>query len=95
MVLLLAGGLKSVTALLTGVAGLAIVCAAAWWFLTHRGIERWLAAALLVAAPVAVIVVYIAAGLLWEIALTAVLAAGALAAGRRRPQHRPASGETG
>jgi diacylglycerol kinase family enzyme len=71
-----------VNALLVGVAGLAIVCAAVWWFLTHRGIGRWLAAALLVAAPVAVIVVYIAAGLLWEIALTAVLAAAALAAGR-------------
>ena len=82
VVLLLAGGLKSVTALLVGFAGLAIVCAAAWWFLTHRGIGRWLAAALLVAAPVAVIVAYIAAGLLWEIALTAVLAAAALAAGR-------------
>jgi hypothetical protein len=41
-VLLLAGGLKSVTALLVGFAGLAIVCAAAWWFLTHRGIGRWL-----------------------------------------------------
>ena len=82
VVLLLAGGLKSLTALLVGVAGLAIVCAAAWWFLTHRGIGRWLAAALLVAAPVAVIVVYIAAGLLWEIALTAVLAIVAVAAGR-------------
>jgi diacylglycerol kinase family enzyme len=94
VVLLLAGGLKSVTALLTGFAGLAIVCAAAWWFLTHRGIGRWLAAALLVAAPVAVIVVYIAAGLLWEIALTAVLAAAALAAGRAalstgRPAAKP------
>jgi diacylglycerol kinase family enzyme len=94
VVLLLAGGLKSVTALLTGFAGLAIVCAAAWWFLTHRGIGRWLAAALLVAAPVAVIVVYIAAGLLWEIALSAVLAAAAVAAGRAalaagRPAAKP------
>ena len=94
VVLLLAGGLKSVTALVTGFAGLAIVCAAAWWFLTHRGIGRWLAAALLVAAPVAVIVVYIAAGLLWEIALSAVLAAAAVAAGRAalstgRPAAKP------
>jgi diacylglycerol kinase family enzyme len=82
VVLLLAGGLKSVTALLTGFAGLALICAAAWWFLAHRGIGRWLAAALLVAAPVAVIVVYIAAGLLWEIALSVVLAVAAVAAGR-------------
>jgi diacylglycerol kinase family enzyme len=94
VVLLLAGGLKSVTALAVGLAGLAIVCAAAWWFLAHRSLGRWLAAVLLVAAPVAVIVVYIAAGLLWEIALTAVLAAAAVAAGRAalaagRPAAKP------
>ena len=82
VVLLLAGGLKSLTALLLGIAGLAIVCAAAWWFLAHRGVGRWLAAVLLVAAPVAVIVVYVAAGLLWEIVLSVVLAVAAVAAGR-------------
>jgi diacylglycerol kinase family enzyme len=82
VVLLVAGGLKSVTALLLGFAGLAIVCAAAWWFLAHRGVGRWLAAALLVAAPVAVIVVYVVAGLLWEIAVSVVLAIVAVAAGR-------------
>ena len=81
-VLLLSGALKSVTALLLGFAGLAIICAAAWWFLAHRGIVRWLAAAVLVAAPVALIVVYVTARLLWEIALSAVLAAAAIAAGR-------------
>ena len=78
----LSGALKSVTALLVGFAGLAIACAAAWWFLAHRGVVRWLACAVLVAAPVAVIVVYVAAGLLWEIALGVVLAAAAVAAGR-------------
>ena len=93
-VLLVAGGLKSVTALLLGFAGLAIICAAAWWFLAHRGIGRWLAAALLVAAPLAVIVVYIVAGLLWEIAVSVVLAAAAVAAGRAalsdgRPTAKP------
>jgi diacylglycerol kinase family enzyme len=82
VVLLLAGGLKGLTALLLGIAGLAVVCAAAWWFLAHRGIGRWLAAALLVAAPVAVIVAYVAAGLLWEIALSVGLAVAAVAAGR-------------
>ena len=81
-VVLLSGALKSVTALLVGFAGLAIGCAAAWWFLAHRGIVRWLACAVLVAAPVAVIVVYAVAGLLWEIALSVVLAVAAVAAGR-------------
>ena len=94
VVLLLTGGLKSVIALLLGFAGLVIVCAAAWWFLAHRGIGRWLAAALLVAAPVAVIVVYIAEGLLWEIVLSVVLAVAAVAAGRAaltsgRPPGKP------
>jgi diacylglycerol kinase family enzyme len=82
VVLLVAGGLKSVTALLLGFAGLAIICAAAWWFLAHRGIGRWVAGVLLAAAPVAVIVVYILAGLLWEIALSVLLALAAVAAGR-------------
>ena len=67
LVLLLAGALKSVTALLLGFAGLAIACAAAWWFLANRGVLRWLAFAVLVAAPVFVIVVYVVAGLLWEV----------------------------
>ena len=58
----------------------AIACAAAWWFLADRGVLRWLAFAVLVAAPVFVIVVYVLAGLLWEI----VLAAAAVAAGGRR-----------
>ncbi len=43
-----------------------------------RGVLRWLAFAVLAAAPVFVIVVYVVAGLLWEI----VLAAAAAAAGR-------------
>ena len=82
VVLLLSGGLKSITALILGFLGLAIACAAAWGFLAHRGIVRWLALAVLVAAPVFVIVVYIVAGLLWEIALSVALAAAAVAAGR-------------
>jgi hypothetical protein len=81
-VLLLSGGLKSITALLLGFAGLAVACAAAWWFLANRGIVRWLALVVLAAAPVSVIVVYIVAGLLWEVALAVVLAAAAVAAGR-------------
>jgi hypothetical protein len=82
VVILLSGALKSVTALLLGFAGLGIICAAAWWFLAHRGVVRWLAGVVLTAAPVAVIVVYVAAGLFWEIALGVLLAAAAVAAGR-------------
>jgi Diacylglycerol kinase catalytic domain len=62
--------------------GLAVGCAAAWWFLAYRGVVRWLALVVVVAAPVFVIVVYVVAGLLWEVALSVVLAAAAVAAGR-------------
>jgi diacylglycerol kinase family enzyme len=80
--LLLSGGLINIAALLLGFAGLVVSCAAIWWILTHRGILRWLAVALGVAAPVGVIVVYVRAGLLWEIALSLALAAASVAAGR-------------
>ena len=43
---------------------------------------RWLAFAVLVAAPVFVIVVYVVAGLVGEVALSVMLAAAAIAAGR-------------
>jgi diacylglycerol kinase family enzyme len=82
VVLVLAGALRSLTALLIGLAGLAAACAAAWWFVTRRGVLRWAAAAVLVAAPVLVIVVYVVAGLLWEVALSVALAVVAVAAGR-------------
>jgi diacylglycerol kinase family enzyme len=82
VVLLLSGALQSITALVLGFAGLAVTCAAAWWFLANRGVRRWIALVILVAAPVFVIVVYVIAGLLWEIALAVVLAAAAVAAGR-------------
>jgi diacylglycerol kinase family enzyme len=82
VVLLLFGGLKSVAALLLGFLGLAVGCAAAWFFLAYRGVVRWLALVVVVAAPVFVIVVWVVAGLLWDAALSVVLAAAAVAAGR-------------
>jgi diacylglycerol kinase family enzyme len=82
VVLLLFGGLKSIAALLLGLLGPAVGCAAAWCFLAYRGVVRWLALVVVVAAPVCVIVVYVIAGLLWEVALSVVLAAVGAAAGR-------------
>ncbi|HEY2288687.1 MAG TPA: hypothetical protein VGH88_23335, partial [Streptosporangiaceae bacterium] len=82
-VLVLAGALRSVTALLVGLAGLAVSCAAAWWVIARRGAARWLAAALLVAVPAGVITLYVLVGLLWEISLATALAAAGLLAGRR------------
>ena len=102
VLLLLSGALRSIAALLLGFAGLAVICAAAWGFLANHGIRRWLAAAALVAGPVFVIVVYVMAGLLLEVALSVVLAAAAVAAGRAalagqqvpaRPREHPATGQ--
>ncbi len=82
VLLVLSGALRSGVALLLGFAGLALIFMAAWGFLANRGVRRWLAAVILVAAPVFIIVVYVVVGLLWEIAVGVVLAAAAVAAGR-------------
>jgi hypothetical protein len=91
VVLVLAGALRGLTALLVGLAALVVVCAAAWWFLVHGGVLRWLAFAL--PSPVVVIVVYAVAGQLWEVVLSVVLAAAKVAAGRAalRTARPPAS----
>ena len=51
----------------------ALSLAAAYWFLAERGIRRWLALAILVLAPIAVIVIFALNGLLW----VALVSAGA------------------
>jgi diacylglycerol kinase family enzyme len=58
-------GLKSVAMLAVGVGALAVGLAAAFVFLSRRGVLRWLALAVFALAPVVVIVVYAFAGLLW------------------------------
>ncbi|HEU5416815.1 MAG TPA: diacylglycerol kinase family protein [Streptosporangiaceae bacterium] len=81
-VLVAAGALLSLTALALGAAGVALFCAAGWWFLAHRGLVRWLAVIVLVAAPAGVIAAYVWKNLLWEIALAGGLVALAVVAGR-------------
>jgi diacylglycerol kinase family enzyme len=82
VLLLLFGGLKSITAVLLGAAGLALILAAAWWFLAHRGVLRWLAGIVLVAAPAGVIAVYVIAGLSWDVAAALALGVVSVLAGR-------------
>jgi diacylglycerol kinase family enzyme len=64
-VLLLLGGLRGLAMLAVGLASAAVTLAAAYWFLASHRWRRWLALAVLVLSPVAVIVVYAFAGLLW------------------------------
>ena len=70
-------GLKSLTMLAVGLAGAVVSLAAAYFFLSRRGVLRWLSFAVFVLAPVAVIVVYAFRDLLAE---AVVLAAGWLLA---------------
>ena len=70
-------GLKSLTMLAVGLAGAVVSLAAAYNFLSRRGVLRWLSFAVFVLAPVAVIVVYAFRDLLAE---AVVLAAGWLLA---------------
>ncbi|HET6533890.1 MAG TPA: diacylglycerol kinase family protein [Actinoplanes sp.] len=83
LVLAVAGFRGSIGLLLVGVAGMAAALAGAWWFLTHRGLVRWLAGALVILAPLTVAVLYARARLVWVVIVFAVLWAAAMAAGRR------------
>ena len=65
VILVVFAGLKSVTMLAVGLTAAAVSLAAAFLFLSHRGIRRWLSLAVFVLAPIAVIVVYAFRDLLW------------------------------
>jgi diacylglycerol kinase family enzyme len=77
-----AGLRQSIALVLVGLAGLALTAAGAWWALAHKRLGRWLAAALAVAAPLTVLVLYTRARLTWVVLLSLGLMALAVAAGR-------------
>ena len=94
VIALLVGGRGGIAVLFVGVAGLAAALAGVWWFVSNRGVRRWLAAALVVAALIAVIVFYVSQQRLLDIAVVLVLAgvAGSLAraaVARSRPAGGP------
>ncbi|KOU23350.1 diacylglycerol kinase [Streptomyces sp. WM6372] len=82
VVLLLFGGLVSLVLMAVGWAGLTLTAAGVWWMLTHTGWIRALAVLLVVVAPLAVLLLYATAGLLWVVLVSLVLWALAIAAGR-------------
>jgi diacylglycerol kinase family enzyme len=73
VVVVVFAGLKSIAMLLVGLAGAAVSLTAAYFFLSRRGVLRWLSAGLFVLAPVAVLVVFAIKGLLWVAILSAVV----------------------
>jgi len=66
-------GLKSFAMLAVALAGAVVAIAAAYFFLSRRGVWRWLSFAVFVLAPIAVIVAYAFASLL----LVAIVSAAA------------------
>jgi len=95
VLVLVIGGRKSVAVLTVGVLGLGLMLAGVWWFLSNRGMVRWLSAAVAVASPIVVIVFYISRNVLFEIVLVVLLAATAVAAARAALLRAPAAGTGG
>ena len=75
-------GWHSLTLIAFAAIGVCAVLAGGYWFLANRGVQRWIALALVVAAPVLILVAFTRAGLLW-VAIVAV-ALMILAAGTAR-----------
>jgi len=82
VLVLVIGGRSSLAVLTVGVLGLGLTLAGIWWFLSRHGAVRWLSAALAVASPIVVAVLYISRGLLWAVVLVAVLAVASAASAR-------------
>jgi diacylglycerol kinase family enzyme len=73
VILLVFAGLKSLAMVAVGLAAAAVGLVAAYFFLSRRGIRRWLALTIFVAAPIAVIAVYAFRHLLWVAVLSAAV----------------------
>jgi diacylglycerol kinase family enzyme len=65
--------LKSLTMLAVGLVGAAVTLAAAYFFLSRRGVWRWLSLAVFVLTPIAVIVVFAFRNLLWVAVVAAAI----------------------
>jgi diacylglycerol kinase family enzyme len=66
-------GLASFAMVAVGVVGAAVTLAAAYLFLSRRGVVRWVSLAVAVLTPIAVIVAHAFAGLLWIAILAAAV----------------------
>ncbi|HEY7261154.1 MAG TPA: diacylglycerol kinase family protein [Trebonia sp.] len=72
VILVVFAELKSLAMFAVGLAAAVVSVAAAYFFLSRRGIVRWLSLGVFVLAPIAVIVVFAVAGVLW----VAIVSAG-------------------
>jgi diacylglycerol kinase family enzyme len=76
-------GLASLAMVAVGAVGACLVVAGEYLFLAHRGMVRWLALAVVILAPVAVLVIFALHGVLWVAVVAVALLALGAGAGRR------------
>jgi diacylglycerol kinase family enzyme len=81
-VMIIFAGLASLAMVIVGAVGAALMLAAGYWFLARRGLVRWLALAVLILAPIAVLVVFALHRLVLVAVVSVVLVALAIAAAR-------------
>ena len=67
-------GLRSLALVGIGVLGVCVIVAGGYWFLANRGVLRWLALALVVLVPIAILVLYGWKHLIWVAVLSVALA---------------------
>ena len=91
--LLWAGLTSTIGVLLVSVGGVVVTTAALYWVLASRGILRWIATAVAVMAPLAVLVVFVRAELLAAV-MTACVMALLTVFCARAALHKPSSGPT-
>ena len=75
-------GLRSLALVGIGVLGVCVVVAGGYWFLANRGVLRWLSLALVILAPVAILVLFGWKHLIWVAILSVALALVAVAVAR-------------
>lgn len=75
-------GLRSLALVGLGALGVCVVVAGGYWFLANRGVLRWLALALVILAPVAILVLFGWRHLIWVAVLAVALALAAVVAAR-------------
>ena len=95
-ILLVFAGLRSLVMVAVVVVGAVVTLTAAYFFLSRRGVVRWVSAVVVVLAPIGVIVAHAIAGLLWVAilavavwVLAGVTARMALAGDRKRDWRMP------
>ena len=82
LVLVVAGWRSSLALIVLAAIGVCAVLAGGYWFLANRGVLRWLALILLVAAPVLILVVFALHHLVWAAVVAVALMVAAAGAAR-------------